>query len=302
MNDIRKNLISLLLFLLLLLSACKEEPLYTVIVSGGSGGGEYSEGTEVTVEATVPEGKLFVCWKEGGSVVSYEQRYTFTVKRDIKLVGEFADDLYLDLPENEKNDLINDLNLEISSGEYAPELELQSEVVSENSEWALKVSYPPLPVNLPHQGQVWGWIDFDISSFYHRPDGMNLLGKSLQFDIKIVNSWPWMSLFLVGAGGKLSAEKGYDIGHYKSYAFFERLDNGFIRVTFDIPYSYGIVPERMSEEEIEKLAPPALLQCFKIRFVTTNRNPSVPSIDLDEPSVIYIDNLKIIDTPPIWPD
>lgn len=71
-------------------------PSYTVSVSaspteGGSvsGGDSYQGNTSVTVTATANEGYLFKKWTEGGSEVSTDTSYTFTVSRDRALVAVF---------------------------------------------------------------------------------------------------------------------------------------------------------------------------------------------------------------------
>ena len=60
---------------------------YTVTVENGTGGGEYRQGKEVTVTATVPDGKMFAKWVSDGEVVSTENPYTFTPTEDITLTA-----------------------------------------------------------------------------------------------------------------------------------------------------------------------------------------------------------------------
>lgn len=60
---------------------------YSVKVENGTGGGEYRKGKEVTVTATVPEGKMFAKWMSDGEVVSTENPYTFTPEGDITLTA-----------------------------------------------------------------------------------------------------------------------------------------------------------------------------------------------------------------------
>lgn len=71
-----------------------QEETYTVTVVGGtlSDGkttGEFEDGTQVTVKATVPEGKTFVNWTEGQTILSASAEYTFTVSYDITLTANF---------------------------------------------------------------------------------------------------------------------------------------------------------------------------------------------------------------------
>lgn len=73
-----------------------EKTEYTVTVTGGTleGGettGKFEEGTEVTVIATVPEGKTFVNWTSGQTIKSTSATYTFTVDYDISLTANFDD-------------------------------------------------------------------------------------------------------------------------------------------------------------------------------------------------------------------
>ncbi len=99
----KKTLSKIFLFLIAAIcafgfSACggnEERPKpvkYTVTVVGGTGGGEYRENTEVTVTATVPEGKTFVKWVSGEEEVSTDNPYTFTVTKDLTLTAVFASD------------------------------------------------------------------------------------------------------------------------------------------------------------------------------------------------------------------
>jgi len=60
-----------------------------VTVLNGEGGGEYATGSQVTITANIPEGKVFVGWKVMGEVISTENPYTFTVQKDIALVPLF---------------------------------------------------------------------------------------------------------------------------------------------------------------------------------------------------------------------
>ena len=101
----RKRLQSTLLVIVLALvmimtaglAACAQDDAppepekYTVTVENGTGGGKFDEGTEITVTATVPEGKEFESWQSGGTVVSTANPYTFTVRKDITLTATFKD-------------------------------------------------------------------------------------------------------------------------------------------------------------------------------------------------------------------
>ena len=76
-------------------STTQPEPqMFTVTVVGGEGGGSYEEGTEVTVTATVPEGKTFVKWTAAETDVSTDNPYTFTVTEDMTLNAVFEDVKY----------------------------------------------------------------------------------------------------------------------------------------------------------------------------------------------------------------
>src|SRR5206468_2964140 len=63
-------------------------------VAGGtvSGGGSFAEGSSRTVVATPNDGFSFETWTEGGSQVSTDARYTFTLDSDRALVANFRDD------------------------------------------------------------------------------------------------------------------------------------------------------------------------------------------------------------------
>lgn len=55
-----------------------------------TGGGTYSDGDRATLTATPDDGYKFAAWKEGGSVVTNQAEYAFTVKRNRDLTAEFA--------------------------------------------------------------------------------------------------------------------------------------------------------------------------------------------------------------------
>ena len=72
-------------------------PSYTISVSanpssGGSvgGGGTYQQGQTCTVHATANSGYIFSSWTEGGSQVSTNANYTFTVTGNRTLVAHFT--------------------------------------------------------------------------------------------------------------------------------------------------------------------------------------------------------------------
>ena len=76
-------------------AACGEETAepekYTVTVEGGTGGGTFEKGTEITVAATIPNGKVFSEWASEGTTVSVANPYTFTVTGNVKLTAVFKD-------------------------------------------------------------------------------------------------------------------------------------------------------------------------------------------------------------------
>ena len=59
-----------------------------------SGAGTYTAGTSCTLTATARNSYTFSCWKEGGTVVSTEPIYTFTVTGSRTLVAEFTPPSY----------------------------------------------------------------------------------------------------------------------------------------------------------------------------------------------------------------
>lgn len=69
----------------------KESETFTITVENGTGGGTYEKGKEITVEATVPEGKEFSAWQSGGVTVSTSNPYTFTVTESLTLTAVFKD-------------------------------------------------------------------------------------------------------------------------------------------------------------------------------------------------------------------
>ncbi|MEG2015073.1 MAG: InlB B-repeat-containing protein, partial [Clostridia bacterium] len=62
----------------------------TVTVVGGTGSGEYAVGAEITITATVPEGKTFVEWQVDGNKVSDKAIYTFPVAGAITITAIFS--------------------------------------------------------------------------------------------------------------------------------------------------------------------------------------------------------------------
>ena len=79
------------------LTIAPEATTYIVNVSattGGtaSGGGTCQDGASITVTATPSDGYHFVKWTEGGTQVSTDASYTFTVDKDRTLTAVFAED------------------------------------------------------------------------------------------------------------------------------------------------------------------------------------------------------------------
>ena len=72
-------------------SPSPEPTTYTVTVVGGTGGGEFEEGENCTLTATVPEGKVFVRWTVDGQQVSTDNPYTFAVTKDVTVTAEFSE-------------------------------------------------------------------------------------------------------------------------------------------------------------------------------------------------------------------
>ncbi|MZP66876.1 MAG: T9SS type A sorting domain-containing protein, partial [Bacteroidales bacterium] len=64
--------------------------------SGGTatGGGDFTHGSQATVSANPSSGYSFVNWTEGGSFVSANPSYTFTVTADRTLVANFSQIVY----------------------------------------------------------------------------------------------------------------------------------------------------------------------------------------------------------------
>ena len=60
---------------------------YTVTVIGGTGGGEYEEGADCTVTATLLEGEVFVEWTVNGERVSTQNPYTFQVRENVTVTA-----------------------------------------------------------------------------------------------------------------------------------------------------------------------------------------------------------------------
>ncbi|MBW7871669.1 MAG: T9SS type A sorting domain-containing protein, partial [Flavobacteriia bacterium] len=60
-----------------------------------SGGGTYNYGDTATVSATANVGYTFINWTEGGTVVSNDEDYSFTVTSSRDLVANFSQDEYI---------------------------------------------------------------------------------------------------------------------------------------------------------------------------------------------------------------
>ncbi|MBP5466758.1 MAG: InlB B-repeat-containing protein, partial [Clostridia bacterium] len=66
-------------------------PKVNVTVNGGTGGGKYVPGAEVTVEADDPaDGKVFLGWRDGSDMVSYDAEYTFNASEDVTLTAIYG--------------------------------------------------------------------------------------------------------------------------------------------------------------------------------------------------------------------
>ncbi len=89
-------------------------PYYSVTLKGVppeagtlSGGGSYSQGSTVTVTATVREGYEFVRWIEGGSEVSTSASYTFNIYHNRTFEAVFISSTNDSAPEGVEDDLEN---------------------------------------------------------------------------------------------------------------------------------------------------------------------------------------------------
>lgn len=61
----------------------------TITVVGGTGSGSYDIGSNATIVATPPQGKVFVNWTHNGNVVSTEASYTFVVTESGTYIATF---------------------------------------------------------------------------------------------------------------------------------------------------------------------------------------------------------------------
>ena len=62
-----------------------------VSIVNGSGSGKYEKSAQVTAKSSIPDGKVFVGWSDGGIIVSENDPYVFNATEDITLVAVFAD-------------------------------------------------------------------------------------------------------------------------------------------------------------------------------------------------------------------
>ena len=70
-----------------------EGNVYNVFVIGGEGSGKYLEDTNCRIKAKVPAGKQFMYWQDGGTRLSPNEEFVFTVKEDVTIFAVFADDV-----------------------------------------------------------------------------------------------------------------------------------------------------------------------------------------------------------------
>jgi len=69
-----------------------EPRMVTLTVVNGTGTVTVVEGTWVTAEATVPDGKIFVSWEVNGGTISLESFYSFDIWEDMTLTATFEDE------------------------------------------------------------------------------------------------------------------------------------------------------------------------------------------------------------------
>lgn len=121
----KKRVLAVILALAMIMAlgftGCDNDPppakqQYTVTVVNGTGGGTFDEAAEVTVTATVPEGKVFLAWQSDGTVVSTANPYTFKVRSNITLTAVFEDEEPDPGPDKELEELEDEVYYTVADG------------------------------------------------------------------------------------------------------------------------------------------------------------------------------------------
>lgn len=281
---------------------------YTLTVKGGEGGGRYKKDSDVTVKAIVPEGSAFLGWYNGNEKVSEDLEYTVKVTADITLVAKYGDGDYttnlswLNKFDAEKNNYWD-------GGEWADcKGELQSDVTC-GSNYAYKFSMKTadkdgnslVPVSYEKPSWFDGISEIWATNMIVLDEAIDLSNSIIRLDVKFDNMAKGVMLF--GQTGDKQTFSGLVCTDTKNFngnaddwnnlVTVTELENGWYRYEFDFA-KYAVLNDSTGDkanvlEECEMLG---------LTFLNGSKNYNsnlCKGIDFTKESVVYVDNMVILD-------
>ncbi len=153
---------------------------------------------------------------------------------------------------------------------------IQSEVVSEDSEQALKGTFNCIGANVYQGYMVWTWAEFRLTDCFG--EAQNLKDSLFVYDVKTENCGIYSSVILVSPDGSRTSEVSYNIStpsKAEGDIIITSLNNGWLRVSIDLSTVYFGEPIAQNVSEI--------------LIMFSNEN-----CDGAKDSVFYMDNAKIV--------
>ena len=287
----------------------EQKQKYTVTVTGGTGGGTYEEGTEVTVKADAAEsGRKLVGWYDGTEKVSSDAEYKFTVGANVTLMAKYADDdLSVNLNYVDKFDAAK--NNYWDGGEWADcKGKLQSAVTNGSGEayvFSMRTTDESGKSLVPASYEKPSWFDgisdIWVTSVVEFDGAKDLTKGTVEFDVKFDNMAKGVMIF--GQSGENKTFSGLvctdkknfngNTDSWDSFVNITELENGWYRYEFDFA-KYAVLNDSTGDkanvlEECEMLG---------LTFLNGSKNYNsnlCKGIDFTKESVVYVDNMVILD-------
>ena len=158
-------------------------------------------------------------------------------------------------------------------------MEIQSEIISQNSLSALKGTFSPVGAPVYNGYEIWTWASLCLQEYFGEP--VDLKNKVLSYDVKLDNCGTASSFIVTSPDGQRTNEVSFVYNTpTQSYPGITStlLENGWMRVSINFFTAYFDTP--------------IIREASEILIMFTNQNCA----DREKNSVFYIDNMKLTDT------